>query len=65
MIKHESQYGQVLGIGIRKANIGLENLDKMVDATQEEKDIIAGQLYFFRAWFHLQINYLLGRYALY
>lgn len=41
--------------GIRKANIGLANLDKMVDATQEEKDIIAGQLYFFRAWFHMQI----------
>lgn len=41
--------------GIRKANIGLANLDKMVDATQEEKDLIAGQLYFFRAWFHLQI----------
>ena len=41
--------------GIRKANIGLANLDKMVDATQEEKDLIAGQLYFFRAWFHMQI----------
>ena len=41
--------------GIRKANIGLANLDKMVDATQEEKDIIAGQLYFFRAWFHMQL----------
>lgn len=41
--------------GIRKCNIGLENLDKMVDATQEEKDLIAGQLYFFRAWFHLNL----------
>ena len=41
--------------GIRKANIGLANLEKMVDATQEEKDLIAGQLYFFRAWFHMQI----------
>lgn len=40
--------------GIRKANMGLENLDKMV-GTQEEKDLIAGQLYFFRAWFHYQI----------
>lgn len=30
---------------IRKANVGLANLDKMV-GTQEEKDMIAGQLYF-------------------
>jgi len=34
---------------IRKANLGLANLDKMV-GTQEEKNLIAGQLYFFRAW---------------
>jgi len=37
---------------IRKANIGLANLDKMVDATEEEKNLIAGQLYFFRGFFH-------------
>lgn len=41
--------------GIRKANLGLQNLDKMKDATQEEKNMIAGQLYFFRAWFHFQL----------
>lgn len=41
--------------GIRKANIGLANLDKMVDATQEEKDIIKGQLLFFRGFFHFQL----------
>lgn len=41
--------------GIRKCNIGLQNLDKMIDATDEEKKLIAGQLYFFRAWFHLQL----------
>lgn len=41
--------------GIRKANIGLANLDKLVDATQEEKDIIKGQLLFFRAFFHFQL----------
>ncbi len=40
--------------GIRKANMGIENLDKMV-GTQEEKDLIEGQLYFFRAWFHYQL----------
>ncbi len=37
---------------IRKANIGLSKLDQLVDATQEERDLIEGQLYFFRAWFH-------------
>lgn len=39
---------------IRKANVGLANLDKMV-GTQEEKDMIAGQLYFFRAWWHFEL----------
>jgi hypothetical protein len=41
--------------GIRKANIGLANLDKLVEATQEEKDIIEGQLLFFRGFFHHQL----------
>lgn len=41
--------------GIRKANIGLANLDKLVDATQEEKDVIKGQLLFFRGYFHFQL----------
>jgi hypothetical protein len=43
--------------GIRKANMGLEALDNgmMIDGSQAEKDIIAGQLYFFRAWFHFQL----------
>ena len=39
---------------IRKANLGLENLDLMTDATKEEKDFIKGQLLFFRAWWHHQ-----------
>lgn len=38
--------------GIRKCNLGLANLDKMVDATDEEKKLIAGQLYFFRGFYH-------------
>jgi hypothetical protein len=44
-------------IGIRKANMGLEALEKgmMIDGSQAERDIIAGQLYFFRAWFHFQL----------
>lgn len=40
---------------IRKANIGIANLDKLTDATQEQKNLIAGQLYFFRGWFHLEL----------
>lgn len=39
---------------IRKANIGLANLDKMTDCTREEKNFIKGQLLFFRAWWHHQ-----------
>lgn len=45
---------------IRKANMGLENMDKLVTATQEEKDMIAGQLYFFRAWWHFELMQYLG-----
>ncbi|PWG81311.1 RagB/SusD family nutrient uptake outer membrane protein [Pararcticibacter amylolyticus] len=43
---------QLSWYGIRKANVGLANLDKLTDATQEEKNLIAGQLYFFRGYFH-------------
>ena len=41
--------------GIRKANLGLTKLDLLIDATQEEKDIIKGQLLFFRGWFHFEL----------
>ncbi len=40
---------------IRKANIGLENLGLMTGSTVEEKNLIAGQLYFFRAWNHFML----------
>jgi len=40
--------------GIHKANLGLANLEKL-NATQEEKDLIKGQLLFFRAWFHFEL----------
>ncbi|WP_242693073.1 RagB/SusD family nutrient uptake outer membrane protein [Sabulibacter ruber] len=46
--------------GIRKANMGLENLDKMTDATEEEKNLIKGQLLFFRGWFHFQFMQYFG-----
>lgn len=39
---------------VRKANLGLENIDKMTDATKEEKNFVKGQLLFFRAWWHHQ-----------
>jgi hypothetical protein len=45
---------------IRKANIGLANLEKLVSATQEEKNLIAGQLYFFRAWWHFEMMEYFG-----
>ncbi|MGV3764689.1 MAG: RagB/SusD family nutrient uptake outer membrane protein [Chitinophagaceae bacterium] len=40
---------------IRKANIGLANLEKLTEATDEEKKLIEGQLYFFRGWFHFML----------
>ena len=46
--------------GIRKANVGLANLDLMTDATQEERDLIEGQLLFFRGWFHFQLMQYFG-----
>lgn len=45
---------------IRKANLGIENLSKLTTATQEEKDLIAGQLYFFRAWWHFELMAYFG-----
>jgi hypothetical protein len=40
--------------GIHKANLGLANLDKF-NGSQEEKDLIKGQLLFFRGWFHFEL----------
>ncbi len=40
--------------GIRKANMLLANLNKL-EGTQAEKDLIAGQCYFFRGWFYFQL----------
>jgi starch-binding outer membrane protein, SusD/RagB family len=41
--------------GISKTNIGLANLDRLTDATQEEKNLIKGQLLFFRGLFHFKL----------
>lgn len=53
-----SDKGNLWGLswyGIRKANIGIANLGKLVSATEEERNLIEGQLYFFRAWFHFMM----------
>lgn len=41
--------------GLRKANLGLANLDKLANATEEEKNVLKGQLLFFRGFFHFQL----------
>ncbi len=41
--------------GIRKVNQGLEHLDLMTECTTEEKNLIEGQLLFFRGWFYLEM----------
>ena len=41
--------------GIRRCNVALENLPLLSDATDEEKRLIEGQIYYFRAYFHQQI----------
>lgn len=48
--------------GIRTANMGLEALaeGKLIDATQEERDLIEGQLYFMRGWFYFQLTQYWG-----
>ncbi|MCG8702236.1 MAG: RagB/SusD family nutrient uptake outer membrane protein [Bacteroidales bacterium] len=44
--------------GIRVANILIRNVeekDLMKNATQDERDVLLGQAYFLRAWFHFEI----------
>lgn len=41
--------------GIRLNNLALKNLELLIDATKEERDLIEGQAYFFRAFLHLEI----------
>ncbi len=45
---------------IRKANMGIANLDKLTSATEEEHNLIEGQLYFFRGWWHFEMMEYLG-----
>lgn len=40
---------------IRTCNYGLEHLDMLANATQDEHDKLEGQMLFFRAWNHFEI----------
>ena len=46
--------------GIRIANLALEKIDLLADATTEEKNLIRGQALFFRAWFHWEVSRSFG-----
>jgi len=45
---------------IRKTNLGLENMDLMTNATDEERKLIKGQLLFFRGWSHFMLMQYFG-----
>ena len=40
---------------IRQMNMGLEHIDEMTTGTQEQKNRILGQCYFYRAWWHFEM----------
>lgn len=44
---------------IRKCNMGIENIKSLV-GSDEERDILLGQLYFFRAWWHFELMCYFG-----
>jgi len=44
---------------IRKANEGIANMDKFV-GSEEERNLIEGQLYFFRGWWHTELMAYFG-----
>jgi hypothetical protein len=41
--------------GIRAANISLSHLKDLVEATDEQRQLIEGQIYFFRGYFHWEL----------
>ena len=44
---------------IRKCNMGIENIKSLV-GTDEERDLLLGQMYFFRAWWHFELMCYFG-----
>lgn len=45
---------------IRKMNIGLANLSKLTEASPNERAVIEGELYFYRAWWHFELMQYFG-----
>ena len=44
---------------IRKCNMGIANIKSLV-GTDEERDLLLGQMYFFRAWWHFELMCFFG-----
>ena len=44
---------------IRMCNMGIENIKSLV-GTDEERDLLLGQMYFFRAWWHFELMCYFG-----
>lgn len=44
---------------IRKCNMGIEHIGSLV-GTDEERDLLLGQMYFFRAWWHFELMCYFG-----
>ena len=44
---------------IRKCNMGIANIKSLV-GTDEERDLLLGQMYFFRAWYHFELMCYFG-----
>ncbi len=44
---------------IRKCNMGIEQIKSLV-GTDEERDLLLGQMYFFRAWWHFELMCYFG-----
>ena len=44
---------------IRKCNMGIENIGSLI-GTDEERDLLLGQMYFFRAWWHFELMCYFG-----
>ena len=44
---------------IRKCNMGIEQIKSLI-GTDEERDLLLGQLYFFRAWWHFELMCYFG-----
>ena len=47
------------GYAIRKCNMGIANIKSLV-GTDEERNLLLGQMYFFRAWWHFELMCYFG-----